>query len=863
MTRVLPDALEALRVRSGAEAILVLATEVIGSRVVAVAPDRLALPGDQWPAAAGGHEGRGEVLVGAGPVAMVLPVVFRLGLLAPPMAVLRLRVDADAELVAVWAEVPPELVLVELRAAATTHLAPLLDGLAARQRAETDVARLRAVVGALDQAVVFVDHRAGPGMVNAAAARLLDVDAGPVEADVLAEAMRRLWSRARNAAEIERQAREVLARRDAEARDWIWVFAGRPSHLRVTTVPVTGEGHAGRLWVLDDVSAETAAAERYRLLAENATDVVVLLDDQRRIDWASPSSEVTLGWRVEDLVGHHAFEFVHDQDLLRLRAAATRFGYPGRTHALVRFRRGDGTYLWVDFMATLLEDADGRQTRVVGIRDVDAEVQTQYLLEEREAELGEAQRLAHMGSWTWDASTDSPAWSDEMLRIYGLTPGDPPPGLEQHQRLLAPADLSQLNAAVARALADGTPYAIEYDVIRPDGDRRRVGAAGEAVRDLSGTITGLRGTATDITVAHRSRQALELARADLEEAQRIARVGSWSWDLLSGAWTWSPQLYRLVGEEPGGPAPTLAAAAAHLAPMDMIRFNGQLEIVLSGGAAPSLEYDLIRRDGTVIRCLVMAEAMTDPSGAIVGVRGTMSDITEQHERRESRARRLARRAEYLARAQHTLRTNLSVVEGWSEILEDRGDAMDSEARAKAMEAIARNARALTQHLRGLMTEAAEAARAEAIEATPLDVAAAAAEVVSDYQGLGLVRTLTCSPREGVWGYGAPEALATVVRHLVENATRYVGEAGRVEVTVGPSPTPGRVAVVVSDDGPGLPAGMDVFAAFARGGASSGNGLGLHVVRTLVDGMGGTVTGANRVDGPGAEFTVTLRAAAPA
>ncbi|WP_231979813.1 hypothetical protein [Tessaracoccus coleopterorum] len=76
------------------------------------------------------------------------------------------------------------------------------------------------------------------------------------------------------------------------------------------------------------------------------------------------------------------------------------------------------------------------------------------------------------------------------------------------------------------------------------------------------------------------------------------------------------------------------------------------------------------------------------------LRGTAIDVTEMHRAEEARARRVSAHADYLARAEHTLRTHLSVVEGWSGMLETASNQMDEATRIGALGAIRRNATAL-------------------------------------------------------------------------------------------------------------------------------------------------------------------------
>jgi PAS domain S-box-containing protein len=113
-------------------------------------------------------------------------------------------------------------------------------------------------------------------------------------------------------------------------------------------------------------------------------------------------------------------------------------------------------------------------------------------------DLLEAQRLAHIGSWSWDRATDAVRWSEELYRIAGRDPALGPPRLHVVP-IYTPESTEALEAAIRKILRDGEPYEIDLEVLRPDGETRWVTAHGEAARDPSGHIVGLNGTAQDIT----------------------------------------------------------------------------------------------------------------------------------------------------------------------------------------------------------------------------------------------------------------------------------------------------------------------------------------------------------------------------
>ena len=143
-----------------------------------------------------------------------------------------------------------------------------------------------------------------------------------------------------------------------------------------------------------------------------------------------------------------------------------------------------------------------------------------------EAELREAQRVAHVGSWRWDAATDATTGSDELYRIYGLDPGTQAfPKFRDQDGTLYPHDSwRRLSEAVGEAVRTGVGYELDVQAFR-GGEPIWVSTRSEAVRGAGGEVLGLRGTVLDITARKRAEEEVRDARRRVEaERGRLAEV---------------------------------------------------------------------------------------------------------------------------------------------------------------------------------------------------------------------------------------------------------------------------------------------------------------------------------------------------
>lgn len=130
-------------------------------------------------------------------------------------------------------------------------------------------------------------------------------------------------------------------------------------------------------------------------------------------------------------------------------------------------------------------------------------------LQESERQLIEAQRIAHVGHWDWDAVHGILKWSDETYRIFGLEPQLEPINLDRLRERIHPEDYDMVVQALADAEAGIKPYEVEYRVVRPDGTIRHIYNLGEMIFDEFQKPLGMLGTLIDITERKQAQEDLQ------------------------------------------------------------------------------------------------------------------------------------------------------------------------------------------------------------------------------------------------------------------------------------------------------------------------------------------------------------------
>jgi len=301
-----------------------------------------------------------------------------------------------------------------------------------------------------------------------------------------------------------------------------------------------------------------------------------------------------------------------------------------------------------------------------------------------------------------------------------------------------------------------------------------------------------------------------------------------------------------------------------------------------GDADPRLEVEARRAAGGVFPLELTLTAI--PDGGDFSFSAFARDITRRKQDDRERARLLAdaERArtqaetasrvkdEFLSTLSHELRTPLTAIVGWTYLL--RGGRLDEATARRGLDAIERNAAAQAQVISDILDLSRMVGAKFRLNVRPLQLAPVAAAAIEPLMPAATAKSLkvqaVLDPSAGLV-VGDPDRLRQIVGNLAANAVKFTPRGGRVTVRVERAP-PAAVRLVVEDTGEGISADFlpHVFERFRQGDSSNtrshgGLGLGLAVVRHLVELHGGTIEARSEGEGRGAAFTVLLPVIDPA
>ncbi|MDQ6638518.1 MAG: PAS domain-containing protein, partial [Pseudomonadota bacterium] len=576
--------------------------------------------------------------------------------------------------------------------------------------------------------------------------------------------------------------------------------------------------------------------------------------------------------RPEGLSIDEVRSFIHPDDIpLVLASAEQALASREPTDMEARYRRSDGTWRYVLTRRVVERNEKDEPIAFVGVAlDMTERVEHLRRAEELARRLDAASRAAGVGIWTTTAEPGGADWNAQMFELFDrCEPPDPPTFGHWLRESVHPGDRGRVGReAYAYFISGDQPFDIEFRALRKDASVRWIVMRADIDRIHAGPRR-LLGIAMDVTERHRALDALREASQRAALITSHAGIGTWEAD-VDGSERWDAQMFHLRGLTPQERAPTRAERMALVHPDDVA-------VVLDGVADASAaqlpaayEFRVRLPDGSYRWLASRSAKVLDDSGRPGRRVGVNWDVTESKNAeivRQQAAlaeREIQAKSQFLSRMSHELRTPLNAVLGFTQLLQIEARKEGQAGQLAKLEHI----RSAGDHLLSLINDVLDLSGLEAGEIRLSTQAVDLGQLVR--QSLPLLQSLATQHGveletghvEGV-ASADPTRLRQVLINLLSNAIKYNRPGGTVVVE---SHAHDREATLsVRDSGRGLSAAQitSLFEPFNRFGVENegieGTGIGLTIVKALVDGMGGRIE-VESEPGHGTLFVVTLPAA---
>ncbi len=372
-------------------------------------------------------------------------------------------------------------------------------------------------------------------------------------------------------------------------------------------------------------------------------------------------------------------------------------------------------------------------------------------------------------------------------------------------------------------------------------------------------LLGVAGVGVDITSRKAAAEDTRRSEERLRLAQSAARMGTWEWDIASGHVTWSEDMERVYGVEPGTFDGSLDAFIEAVHPDDRGTVMASIEQLEAGGQS-DMEHRIIRPDGSVRWLAGRGQLFHDSDGNRLKAIGVGIDITERKEFEAELRRANTAKDELLGLVSHELRTPLTNVLGNALALRRHGQKLSPKEHAAALDDIAASAARLQRLIENMLVLSHVEARSE-VTTEPVLLQRTLPALVKEHQARHPGALL-----ELVLDHDLPPVLAQptyveqIVQNLLSNAEKYAPAGEIVELLARAEDREVRVGVL--DRGAGIAQSEleSVFDPFYRSpgiaATTPGAGLGLAVCRRLAEVQDGTMWAECR-DGGGAAIWLSL------
>ncbi|HEX2970207.1 MAG TPA: PAS domain S-box protein [Bacteroidales bacterium] len=409
---------------------------------------------------------------------------------------------------------------------------------------------------------------------------------------------------------------------------------------------------------------------------------------------------------------------------------------------------------------------------------------------------------------------------------------------------------------------------IDYEkrYLKKDGSRIWVHVTISGVYDSSGKHVHSVGTIEDITERRHSQEALKRSESTLKQAGIMANLGAWEFeifqpdDINKNRLHWSDQVYRIFGYEPGTVEVTNDLFFERVHPDDRAKVQAAVDAAIQNMHSYTVEHRIIRQDGVIRFVIENAEIITDNSGKTLRMIGAVQDITERKLAEESLRKKNEELTRFIYTVSHDLKSPLVTIKSFSNYLQEDIKNNDKDSQDRDLKFI-RNAADKMARLLDELLELSRIGRKEKPKSfIPLsEVVKAASDLVAGRLEEKKIKVSVSGLP--VMLYGHTQRFIQLFQNLIDNSAKFMGDQPQPSVETGAFTGENNdIVIFVRDNGKGIDPRYHhkIFGLFEKMDVETeGTGIGLALVKRIVEVHGGSIWFTSEGEGTGTTFYFTL------
>ncbi|MGV8993634.1 MAG: PAS domain S-box protein [Flavobacterium sp.] len=619
---------------------------------------------------------------------------------------------------------------------------------------------------------------------------------------------------------------------------------------------------------------EIAKSEKFfKGMIESSHDMIATLDGNGSILYASPSVSKIYGFRLDEIINLNFMNVVHPDDISIMRdfrvEVLRKSGIP-IICPVVRQRKKDGNYMWIEATLTNFLHTDGINAIVVNFRDITERKMAESMLtdvlfelESERTRLVTAQKVAKTGSWETDTRTFKANWSDETYRLFGAGPRSFEASYEAFLSFIHPDDKEMVDKNFVNTLNGKGQNSMEHRIITLQGVEKWIDEKWNITRDQNGVALLAIGTCQDITERKKAAEKVLKSETKLKIAQQIAQVGSWEVNIKTKEQSWSDEFYRIL-EIDTAIEPSTESFFSKIHPDDISFVLKNVEEANVYGEDSSFIFRFIRKNGEIGYASTEWKTELDYMGFPSYMYGILRDLTKEKKEEEEKQKMIIdiiQRNKDLEQfsyiISHNLRSPVANIIGLTEELKD--DTHSAETKMILRDAIGSDVRRLENVIADLniilQTKREITERKEDVSLSKLVnniklsisdlVQGHGITIITDFEEIDTIQTIK-------------SYMQSILYNLLTNSIKYRKSKGNLLIEIRTHLENNKVKITFKDNGTGIDLiknGSLIFGLYRRFHPhTEGKGMGLYMVKTQVEAIGGKISVNSQVDA-GTEFII--------